>query len=98
MKLFPFSKFEIVGDSMKPTLMPGQYVLTFNWYYLFNNPNMNDLIVVKQGDKDIIKRVKQVNIENMLWVEGDNKNYSTDSRKFGFIPLSSVQGKVVKIF
>ena len=32
--------------------------------------------------------------KNHIWVEGDNKSNSLDSRKFGAVPLQMIQGRV----
>jgi inner membrane protease subunit 1 len=32
--------------------------------------------------------------KNHIWVEGDNKDNSLDSRKFGAIPLQLIQGRI----
>jgi type IV secretory pathway protease TraF len=78
---------------MIPTLKPGQRVLTRNWFY---QPVVADLVVVRVDGRDIIKRVEKVE-EEKLFLVGDNEKESTDSRKFGWIRLDEVIGKVVLI-
>lgn len=86
MKL-PISKFKVYGNSMLPTLQEGQEVLTFNWVKV----KVEDIVVVKSG---IIKRIQKI-IDNKIYLVGDNKDQSTDSRHFGPIDLDQVIGKVV---
>ena len=86
----PFSHFIVHGLSMIPTLNPGQHVLTSN---CFNHIREVDLVVAKIEGKNIIKRVKKVD-ERKVFLTGDNEVASTDSRKFGWIPMDSIVGKV----
>lgn len=94
MKLFPISRFTVYGNSMLPTLKPGQDVLVFNWAYLFSQPKIGDMVVIKHDGRKMIKRVQNIS-DQELFVEGDNKKESTDSRNFGPIDKSEIVGKVV---
>ena len=84
----PISRFTIQGNSMQPTLYPGQDVLSLNWFY---KPKVGDIVIVKEG---IIKRVTKLE-GDQVFVEGDNKNSSTDSRHFGAVSIDQIIGKVV---
>lgn len=84
---FPVSKYKVSGNSMLPTLKPGQEVLTFNW----GKASEGDIVVVK-GKK--IKRVQRIT-GNKVYLVGDNKKESTDSRHFGPIDQSQILGKVI---
>ncbi|MBI2334332.1 S26 family signal peptidase [Candidatus Daviesbacteria bacterium] len=83
----PVSKFKVYGNSMLPTLHEGQEVLTFNW----GKVKVGDIVVVQRG---IIKRIVKVEGEH-VFVEGDNRVESTDSRHFGPINKSQIVGKVI---
>ncbi len=76
---------------MKPYLHPGQDILSINW---FVKPKVGDIVVIKQGGREIVKRVEKV-MGNRFVVMGDNEEESTDSRDFGPISLDQVLGKVV---
>ena len=76
---------------MLPTLKPGQDILSFNWLY---KPKVRDLVVVRHGGKEIIKRVTKV-LDQGILIEGDNKDESTDSRDFGYISMDQIVGRVV---
>ncbi|MBI2338721.1 S26 family signal peptidase [Candidatus Daviesbacteria bacterium] len=102
----PFSRFKVFGNSMLPTLKPGQDVLVFNWAYIFSRPKKGDLVVVEHGGREIIKRVQISSgpasprlrrASRGTFVIGDNKNCSTDSRNFGAIDKSKILGKVIFI-
>jgi nickel-type superoxide dismutase maturation protease len=93
-KINPISKFKIHGESMYPTFKPGQEIISFNWAYLGKKPKVGEIIVIKYSGKEIIKRVKKVEGEE-VFVEGDNKDESTDSRHFGSVKVENVVGKVI---
>ncbi len=79
---------------MLPTLKPGQDILSFNWAYIGRKPSPGEIIVLNFQGKDLVKRV--VKVENdQVFVEGDNKEGSTDSRDFGAIDLDQIVGKVI---
>lgn len=93
MKL-PISRFTINGNSMLPTLSPGQDVLSFNWAYLGRKPKIGDIVVIKKDGKEMVKRVQKV-FDQEIFVSGDNMEESTDSRHFWPIKLDQIIGKVV---
>lgn len=78
---------------MLPVLKSGQNVLVWNWHY---DPKVGDIVVCKYKGLEKIKRIQKV-YRDKIWVEGDNKKMSTDSRTFGPILLSEIVGKVVLI-
>lgn len=86
----PISKFTIHGNSMSPNLKEGTDILTFNW----NKIKVGDVVVIKNEGKEIVKRVQSINGRE-VFVQGDNKEGSTDSRHFGPINIDQVVGKVV---
>lgn len=87
----PFSRFTVSGNSMFPTLRPGQDVLSINW---FVSPKKGDILVIKQDGKEMVKRVQKVD-GSKVFVIGDNEQKSTDSRHFGSITLDQIVGKIV---
>lgn len=91
MSFFPFSRFIVSGKSMYPNLKPRESVITLNW---FIDLKPGDLVVVKINNKLMIKRIKSVKGKR-LYLIGDNKKESTDSRHFGKVDKDSVVGKVV---
>ncbi len=90
LKLLPFSKFTVSGYSMLPTLEPGQTVFTFNWFLKFKK---GDLVVAKVKGRLLVKRVGKIRKEKLFLV-GDNKKMSTDSRNFGWVSKKNILGKV----
>lgn len=51
-------------------------------------------MVIHSEDGPMVKRIAKVS-ERGLWVLGDNRERSTDSRELGWIPLRNVRGRVV---
>ena len=48
----------------------------------------------RQPGRSVLKRVADVGPDG-LFLLGDNPEHSTDSRHFGWVPITSVQGKAV---
>lgn len=96
--LSPVFRFKIAGNSMKPTLQPGDIVIVSKIPYWFKHPAVNDIVAVHdpRDNKILIKRVTRTK-NGHYFVEGDNKAYSTDSREFGMVEKGMVVGKVVYV-
>lgn len=76
---------------MIPTLKPGQDVLSINWFF---KPKIGDIVVLKLGGKEMVKRVEKIE-DQKVFVVGDNTMESTDSRDFGTVGTDKIVGKVV---
>ena len=98
----------IQGVSMEPTLKPGHIVIysriaygvkfPLTDHYLINwgKPQPGDIIVLKNPREKIliIKRCKK-RVGEKIFVMGDNRVNSRDSRDFGLVPINLVEGKVI---
>jgi len=95
-RLSPIDKYKISGSSMLPTLKTGDMVLVNKVAYWFSSPKKNDIVAVRdpRDGKTLIKRIIKIE-ENSYFVQGDNKNSSTDSRVFGMIKKTDIIGNVV---
>ncbi len=78
---------------MLPTLKDGQDILVWCW---FVNPKVGDIVVIKHKGKEIVKRIENIQ-NNTVFVTGDNKQESTDSRNFGAVSRLEIVGKVVYV-
>jgi len=88
----PVRRVEVVGDSMLPTLEPGDRILAVR---PARRPRPGDLVVVRdprRPDRLLAKRVATVGGAGVI-VLGDNSEASTDSRAFG--PVPQVWGRAV---
>ncbi len=92
-------RVEVVGDSMRPTLHPGdRLLLAPRWARrLGGTVRPGDLAAFpdpRQPSRVMVKRVQSVGPEG-VWVLGDNPPHSTDSRRFGPVGLERVRGRAV---
>ena len=81
---------------MTPTFSAGDVVLVNRMAYMFKKPQKGHLVALRdpREGKILIKRITKV-AEERYFVQGDNKNSSTDSRVFGMIERSDIIGKVI---
>jgi signal peptidase I len=102
----PF-RVEIRGDSMAPTLLPGDSALAVS----AGRPGRGHVVVVEHPDRpgfEIVKRI--VGIPGGLtpdgrilgpgeyWIEGDNPSRSTDSRQHGPVRVDLIKARVRLIY
>jgi len=95
--MFPFRRFRVEDESMRPTIEPGDYVLVNRWAYRVRPPRRGDLVVVRDpelSDRFLVKRVSETQASTQIRLEGDNAAVSRDSRAFGAVPLDRIVGKV----
>lgn len=99
--LLGFNFYHIPSASMAPALTPGDIILVDTWHYSIKPLVKNDIVVFRLQNESpvMVKRVTNIskNIENQVvsvYLEGDNKHNSVDSRKFGWIEQDKIKGKV----
>ena len=96
-RMFPFTRFRVEDESMRPALEPGDYVLVNRWAYRFQPPKRGDLVVVRDpeaSERFLVKRVSDATGPTEVQLAGDNRIASRDSRAFGPVPLERIVGKV----
>ena len=102
-----FKAVEVRGDSMSPNFNDGDWLL----FRLLPAKSKSGKLVGKLVGKVVlfqrhseigkdflqVKRVTKINESNetKIWVEGDNKANSTDSRSWGALDSSEVIGKLI---
>jgi nickel-type superoxide dismutase maturation protease len=79
----------IVGDSMLPTLRADQLVVLVR----SRRPRAGDVVMVRHDGREKIKRVAKV-ADGQLFLLGDNPAASTDSRQFGWLPMTLVVARL----
>lgn len=102
-RIFIFDPVRVDGDSMNTTLHDGQIVILNKIYYKKNDIKRFDIVVIDEGDKEIIKRVIGLPGEaisyknNELYINGKKMNdpYPSEKtedfsiRKIGFEKIPS---------
>ena len=90
-----FSYFLVKEQSMEPSCQEGDFVLVNKMSYLFFRPKVGQLVVLKDprdSSRLVLKRITAAK-NSFLWVEGDNKEKSRDSRHFGWVSSKSLLGQ-----
>jgi len=97
----PF-RVEVAGASMRPTLEPGDWALAVR----VRRVRRGDVVVIEHPERpgfELVKRVVHVpgdvapdgsELVDEVWIEGDAPEASSDSRRFGPVPLAFVRGTV----
>ena len=82
---------------MYPTLQAGETVLVNIKAYDHQTPQADDIVMALHPNlpnQKIFKRVQFVNEYGRIYLIGDNKTESDDSRHFGPVPPENILGKV----
>jgi signal peptidase I len=133
---FVVARVRVENVSMKPTLVPGEFLLVNKLAYKFSDMSRGDIVVFHyppQPSEDYIKRLvglpgDDVRINNgkvfvnklpltepyimaapaydgewqvpagSIFVLGDNRNSSSDSHVWGFVPVENIMGKAIVIY
>jgi len=83
----------VQGQSMLPKYRAGDLVLIKK----SKNPRRNQVVIAQRPDKLdllVLKRVISVT-NNGYWLQGDNSEFSDDSRIFGEVPKELIKGIVL---
>jgi phage repressor protein C with HTH and peptisase S24 domain len=81
----------VVGNSMSPKLLPGQIIIASG---LFKHIRAGQVYIFSHDGKEKIKRVERLSDDRIFFI-GDNLDYSSDSRHFGWIRQAQVRAKVI---
>jgi signal peptidase I len=93
----------VAGRSMEPVLQEGDLVIVDIWSYRHRPPREGEIVLLygqQQAGRALVKRVVEPPPSgdvgrSEIWLLGDNRAMSSDSRHFGSVPASAVQGRVV---
>jgi nickel-type superoxide dismutase maturation protease len=90
------ARVAVEGESMAPTLISGDWLLADPDAYRNHSAAPGDLVLVpdpRQPSRLLVKRVADVQADGKLYVRGDAPERSTDSRTFGALEATSVEGR-----
>ena len=96
-----YRRFRVTGDSMRPFLSPGQEVLIDPRAFQQRSPQSDDIVIAEHPYHPglrIIKRVEFVEPDGRCYLKGDNAIASNDSKQFGLVSPTQLQGKVICLF
>ena len=92
----------IDGSSMEPALSAGDRVIVDVWSYRHRRPRVGEIALLEAPRGDAGLLVKRVAAgpgarggPDRLWVEGDNREQSLDSRTFGPVAAHGFRGRVI---
>lgn len=91
-------RFRVVGESMLPLLPPDTEVLIRPGIYRWQFPCAGDLVVAEhpqQANFHLLKWIVYVEPDGSCYLQGLNRDRSTDSRHFGLVPRDRLIGRVV---
>ena len=89
----PIRIFRVAERSMEPTIKEGDYVVINCWY---EKVEVGDIVVIIHDTKPFVKRLEKVRSRE-IFVVGDNRKVSKDSRHIGWLKSKSIVGKVLLI-
>ena len=84
---------------MEPLCKEGDFVLLDGLFYLVYRPRVGDVVILRHpaGQNRLllkyITQEKESEYGQLYWVEGLNKEESSDSRNFGWIRRHAIIGK-----
>jgi nickel-type superoxide dismutase maturation protease len=90
------ARIAVVGHSMEPGLLPGDWLLVDPEAYRHRRPRRGDVVLAtdpRDGSRLLIKRVDLVDAEGHVHVLGDAPSDSTDSRTFGALAPDALRGR-----
>lgn len=88
-----FGTEAVAGDSMRPTLMPGDWLVVRRGARV----RPGDIVVARRPDRTDLRVIKRATWWDGAgwWLEGDNPQASHDSWVFGAVPDALVEGRAV---
>jgi signal peptidase I len=90
------ARVAVVGHSMQPTLLDGDWLLVDPNAYLRGAPNPGELVVVhdpRSSTRVLVKRIVEVNADGALNLTGDHAAHAADAAAIGSVAPEAVLGR-----
>jgi len=90
------ARVAVEGTSMRPTLLPGDWLLADPDAFVGRRPKAGELVLVpdpRDPGRLLVKRVSGLDEAGWLLVSGDAPEASTDSRVFGAVDPAILEGR-----
>jgi nickel-type superoxide dismutase maturation protease len=90
------ARVAVVGHSMEPTLLDGDWLLVDPDAYLRAVPNLGELVVARDPRSParvLVKRVMAIDVNGALALAGDHPAHAADGAAIGSVPPSDVLGR-----
>ncbi len=100
-KSYVFESFRMPSSSMHPTIEVGDRFMIDKLSPHFGGYHRGDVIVHVypcDAQRDYIKRIIGLPVDTEVFVLGDNRNNSNDSRVWGGVPMSAIKGRVTLVW
>ena len=91
LKQLPVTVRTVQGHSMIPVLPPGTVVWGLTWFMTLVP---GDVVIFDHEGKEKIKRIAEI-IDEKAYLLGDFEEESTDSRHFGWIPITNIKARII---
>jgi nickel-type superoxide dismutase maturation protease len=88
------------GESMLPTLAPGDHIFLNPGAYQGGAPTVGDVVVARhpfERDRILVKRVTSVDGRGRCFLQGDNPHASTDSHRLAPLIPELILGRVTRV-
>lgn len=83
----------VKGPSMLPAYRDGAVIL----FSSLIRPRVGSVVVAILASEEVIKRVRSITEAGRFYLVGDNHAQSVDSREYGPVKRSDIQGVVLKL-
>ena len=98
-------RFVVRGESMMPTILPGERVLVDTLAYRWEPPQRDDVVLANHPERPWLVMLKRIVAvpddevegrtlgEDEYWLLGDTPEFSTDSRELGPVGRGDLIGR-----
>ena len=93
MMTFPIMIYKVAERSMEPAIKEGSYLVVNCWY---RKVAAKEIVVLRANGMVMVKRIDRIE-GSRIFVVGDNRESSMDSRKLGWMDRKDIVGKLIVV-